>query len=318
MKLLVTGGAGFIGSNFVRMAFNGGLEGITEVTVIDKLTYAGNLRNLESVQNLPNFSFIHGDICDYDLVSSLLKGKDAVVNFAAESHVDRSIESSIEFVKTNIVGTHTLLQAALANQVGKFLQVSTDEVYGSIPEGSWDENCPLLPNSPYSASKASADLLVRSFNKTHGLHTLITRCSNNYGPYQFPEKAIPLFVKKLLNNENIPIYGSGSNIRDWLHIDDHCRGIFQVLKKGMSGEVYNIGGGVELTNLELASKILNILDLSSDRIDYVQDRFGHDQRYSVDWSKIATLGYEPHVNFADGLERTVLTFANDFQGESNV
>ena len=272
---------------------------------MDKLTYAGNLNNFTQDEK-ESFSFVQGDICDTSLVEKLLKGIDVVVNFAAESHVDRSISSAADFVTTNILGTQVLLENSLKAGVGKFVQISTDEVYGSIEEGSWGEDYPLLPNSPYSASKASADLIVRAYNRTFGLHTNITRCSNNYGFFQYPEKVIPLFVTNLIRNKNLPIYGKGLNIRDWLHVSDHCRGIESVIRGGRSGEVYNIGGGTELTNIQLADKILSYFSLDNSKIDFVPDRLGHDTRYSVDINKISNeLGYSPEVKFEEGLRETI-------------
>ena len=247
----MTGGAGFIGSNFVEMALTDQFSQISSVLVLDKLTYAGKQSNLSSVANNANFEFVQGDICDVELVNSLAAHVDAIINFAAESHVDRSIENSSEFIQTNVLGTQVLLDAAKNHKVGKFIQVSTDEVYGSILEGSWDENAPLLPNSPYSASKAAADLLARAYFVTHGLSVCITRCSNNFGPKQDPEKLIPNFILKLSQGEKVPVYGDGLNIRDWLYVEDHCKGIYLTLIKGLPGEIYNIGGGTELTNLEL-------------------------------------------------------------------
>jgi dTDP-glucose 4,6-dehydratase len=308
MHLLVTGGAGFIGSNFVRKVISGAYPGSAQhkVTVLDALTYAGNKENLAEVNTSPNYSFVHGDITDTDLVNDLITKVDAVVHFAAESHVDRSITGSREFIMTNVVGTHTLLEAARRADIQKFVHVSTDEVYGSIPEGSWDEERPLLPNSPYSASKASSDLLVRAYHRTHKLDVNITRCSNNYGPYQFPEKVIPLFITNLMDGKKVPLYGDGLNIRDWLHVDDHCRGIYMVLTNGRSGETYNIGGGTELTNKELTGLLLDASGSTWEMVERVEDRKGHDLRYSVDISKIASeLGYEPEVNFEIGLAETV-------------
>lgn len=305
MKLLVTGGAGFIGSNFVKRQLGSNPLGAKEILVLDKLTYAGNLNNFTQDEK-ERFSFFQGDICDTSLVEKLLKGIDVVVNFAAESHVDRSISSATDFVTTNTLGTQILLDNSLKAGVGKFVQVSTDEVYGSIEEGSWDESFPLLPNSPYSASKASADLLVRSYNRTFGLNTNVTRCSNNYGRFQYPEKVIPLFVTNLIRKKKLPIYGKGLNIRDWLHVTDHCRGIESVISGGRSGEIYNIGGGTELTNIQLAEKILSYFNLDNSEIDFVPDRLGHDTRYSVNINKISTeLGYFPEVTFDDGLQETI-------------
>jgi dTDP-glucose 4,6-dehydratase len=315
MRMLVTGGAGFIGSNFVRMALNGKLGQVDQIIVLDKLTYAGKEENLGSALRSPKLNFIRGDICDFEQVLASSRGVDAIINFAAESHVDRSISSSREFIRTNVLGTQTLLDAAISNDISRFVQISTDEVYGSTSEGSWDEKQPLLPNSPYSASKASADLLVRSYNKTHGLNTSITRCSNNYGPYQYPEKIIPFFVLKLLNGEKVPVYGNGLNIRDWLHVDDHCRGIDIVLRKGEPGEIYNIGGGIEMTNIELTLKILSSLGLSEDHLEYVTDRLGHDLRYSVNWDKIAEIDYKPLVSFDQGLLDTISWYKERFTKE---
>ena len=302
---MVTGGAGFIGSNFVRRVVDGSLPGITSVAVLDKLTYAGTLTNLKNLQT-SDYEFIQGDICDSDLLNRLLPGFDAVINFAAESHVDRSITGAKDFVMTNVLGVQNLLDAAKNASVRTFIQISTDEVYGSIENGSWPETDPVLPNSPYAASKASGDLLVRSYYKTHGMDIRITRCSNNYGPNQFPEKVIPLFVTNLLESKKIPVYGSGLNIRDGLHVDDHCSGIHSALMKGKAGEIYNIGGGLELTNLELTEKILNMMGKNDSEIEYVQDRKGHDLRYSVDWTKAKNeIGYSPKVKFEDGLLATI-------------
>ena len=307
MKILVTGAAGFIGSNFVRMVATGHLQGISGIQVLDKLTYAGVKENLISAENSPGYQFIQGDICDPDQVSQLISQVDAVVNFAAESHVDRSISGAADFVQTNIVGVQVLLDAIKASGRSiRFLQVSTDEVYGSIEEGSWTEEWPLLPNSPYSASKASGELLARSYYRTHGMDIVITRSSNNYGTHHYPEKLIPLFITNLIEGKKVPVYGTGENVRDWLHVDDHCRGINQVLMNGRSGEVYNIGGGRELTNNEITSLILNAMGADETWIEYVEDRKGHDLRYSVDWTKInRELGYEPQVKFEDGLRETI-------------
>ena len=308
MRLFVTGGAGFIGSNFVRMVIDGHLPGLEEAhtTVFDALTYSGTLTNLESVKDSPRFRFVRGDIRDSDAVREALPGHDAIVHFAAESHVDRSVNDSRIFVETNVLGTQTLLDQALALNIPRFVHVSTDEVYGSIEAGSWDENEPLLPNSPYSASKAASDLLVRSYHVTHGLNTSITRCSNNYGPHHFPEKVIPLFVTNLLDEKKVPLYGDGENIRDWLHVDDHCRGIGLVLESGQPGEVYNIGGGTELSNSELTRLLLKATERDDSFIERVADRKGHDRRYSVDIHKISSeLGYSPQVDFTEGLADVV-------------
>ncbi len=308
MRYLVTGGAGFIGSHYVRTLLGDawGLGKPDSVTVLDKLTYAGNPANLDPVRADDRLHFVEGDILDRSRVDSLMKDADVVVHFAAESHVDRSILGAADFVMTNVVGTQTLLDSALRVGVDKFVHVSTDEVYGSIDEGSWDEEQPLLPNSPYSASKASSDLLARAYSRTHGLPVSITRCSNNYGPYQFPEKVIPLFVTNLVDGLDVPLYGEGTNVRDWLHVDDHCRGIHLVAEGGRPGEIYNIGGGTELTNKELTGLLLDATGTGWDRVKRVTDRLGHDLRYSVDISKISDeLGYQPQVPFERGLAETV-------------
>ena len=307
MRVLVTGGAGFIGSNLVRMFARGEMPEISSVHVLDKLTYAGVRENLSEASKTPGYSFFQGDICDPKQVSELLIHVDAVINFAAESHVDRSISGAADFVQTNIVGVQVLLDSIRASgRHMRFLQVSTDEVYGSITDGSWTEDWPLLPNSPYSASKAGGELLARSYNRTHGMDVVITRCSNNFGTHHFPEKLIPLFITNLIEGKKVPVYGKGENIRDWLHVDDHCRGIYQALMKGRSGEVYNIGGGRELTNNEITSLILEAMGADESSIEYVEDRKGHDLRYSVDWTKInRELGYEPQVKFEDGLKETI-------------
>ena len=308
MRLLVTGGAGFIGSHYVRSVLSGawGGEEPESVVVLDKLTYAGNLANLAPVAEDHRLRFVEGDILDRSLVQDLVADVDAIVHFAAESHVDRSILGAADFVMTNVVGTQTLLDVALQHRVEKFVHVSTDEVYGSIESGSWAEEQPLEPNSPYSASKASSDLLARAYFRTHGLPVCVTRCSNNYGPYQFPEKVIPLFVTNLIDGATVPLYGEGTNVRDWLHVDDHCRGIHLVLTGGRAGEVYNIGGGTELTNKELTGLLLEATGTGWDRVEQVTDRLGHDQRYSVDISKISEeLGYRPEVPFEQGLAETV-------------
>lgn len=316
MKILVTGGAGFIGSNYVRQVLSGAYPDSSahRVTVLDALTYAGNKSNLDPIKDNPNLVFVHGDILDTDLVNGLVADSDVVVHFAAESHVDRSISGSREFIMTNVVGTHSLLEAARLSNLDRFVHVSTDEVYGSIPEGSWDEECPLLPNSPYSSSKASSDLLVRSYSQTHKLNTVTTRCSNNYGKYQFPEKVIPLFVTNLIDGKKVPLYGEGLNIRDWLHVDDHCRGIHMVLEKGKAGEIYNIGGGTELTNKELTEHLLDACGADWSMVERVADRKGHDLRYSVAIDKISNeLGYQPLVDFKTGLADTVQWYRDNRQ-----
>ncbi|HZZ50463.1 MAG TPA: dTDP-glucose 4,6-dehydratase [Pseudonocardia sp.] len=308
MRILVTGGAGFIGSHYVRQAMSGAYPGQTdaEILVLDLLTYAGCTANLAEVAHRSAYRFIHGDIRDADLVNRVMAGVDLVIHFAAESHVDRSIDGGADFVSTNVGGTQILLQAAVDHQVGKFVHVSTDEVYGSIEEGSWTEEHLLEPNSPYSAAKAGSDLIARSYHRTHGLPVCITRCSNNYGPYQFPEKVIPLFVTNLLDGRPVPLYGDGLNVRDWLHVDDHCRGIALVAEHGRPGEIYNIGGGTELTNRELTELLLEATGRDWSMVEPVADRLGHDRRYSVDISKIsAELGYAPRVPFTEGIAATV-------------
>lgn len=315
MKILITGGAGFIGSNFVRYMLNKYSE--YKIINIDKLTYAGNLENLEGVIDNPNHCFVQGDISDRDLINSLLKkhSPDAVINFAAESHVDRSIEEPDVFVKTNIVGTHTLLHASLQNNVKRFVQISTDEVYGSLGEdGYFTEETPLAPNSPYSASKASADLLVKSYFETYNMHVNITRCSNNYGPFHFPEKLIPLMVTNALEDRELPVYGDGLHVRDWLHVEDHCRAIDLVLHKGGPGEVYNIGGHNEKKNIDIVKEILNYLNKTETLIKYVEDRKGHDRRYAIDAEKIKSeLGWNPRFSFNEGLIKTIEWYMNNRQ-----
>lgn len=314
VRILVTGGAGFIGSEYVRLLLGkplGSAEGVPPlepavVTVLDKLTYSGNMANLDPVRDDPRLRFVQGDICDPVVVDQVVADHDVIVHFAAESHVDRSIAGAAPFVTTNVLGTQTLLDAALRHQTGRFVHVSTDEVYGSIDEGSWTETWPLAPNSPYSASKAASDLLALSYHRTHGMDVVVTRCSNNYGPYQFPEKVIPLFVSNLLDGGTVPLYGDGGNIRDWLHVHDHCRGIAMVQQKGRAGEVYNIGGGTELTNKELTGLLLDACGAGWDRVVPVTDRKGHDRRYSLDISKISEeLGYTPSITLDQGLADTV-------------
>ena len=310
MKLLITGGAGFIGSNFVRRVIDN--PKYAKITVLDSLTYAGNLTNLAPISKSKKYVFIKGDICNLEIVSEVTEDIDVIINFAAESHVDRSISNPQQFLNTNVLGTQTLLDAALRNKVPRFIQISTDEVYGSINEGSWTEDWPLSPNSPYSASKASADLLALSYYKTFGLNVSITRCSNNYGAYQFPEKIIPLFVTNLMQNKKIPVYGTGNNIRDWIHVEDHCSGIEKTIDLGKPGNIYNFGGGNEITNLELARIILDYFKLDSDKIVYVQDRKGHDYRYSVSFEKSAAeLNWKPNINFQEGIFETIEWYKNN-------
>ncbi len=305
MKLLVTGGAGFIGSCFVRHILNKYPD--YRVINLDALTYAGNIENLDDVKDNPNYKFIHGNICDKQLVRELVNEVDAVINFAAESHVDRSITGPEIFVQTNVAGTLNLLQASKEANIERFLQVSTDEVYGTLgKDGYFYETTPLAPNSPYSASKAGADLLVRAYFETYKMPVLNTRCSNNYGPYQYPEKLIPFFISKLLKNEKVPVYGDGLNVRDWLYVYDHCSAIDVVLHKGRVGEVYNIGGHNEKTNLEITKIILNAMGKDESSIEYVQDRLGHDRRYAIDNRKIQTeLGWQPSLTFEQGIKLTI-------------
>ncbi|MGH9721301.1 MAG: dTDP-glucose 4,6-dehydratase [Bryobacteraceae bacterium] len=307
MKLLVTGGAGFIGSAFVRLLLAS--DDTTGLVNLDKLTYAGNLANLEPVASDPRYRFVHGDICDGALVDSLLSGEkpDAIVHFAAESHVDRSILSASPAFETNLRGTFTLLDAALARKLPRFVHVSTDEVYGSLdPPLEADENFPLNPSSPYSASKAGSDLLARSYFVTHRLPVVITRASNTYGPYHFPEKLIPLMISNALEGRPLPVYGDGMQVRDWLYVEDHCRGILAALRKGRDGEIYNIGGSRSLPNLEVIRKILAATGMPDTLIRHVEDRPGHDRRYALSSRKIMQeTGWEPQVGFEDGLARTV-------------
>ena len=304
MRLLITGGAGFIGSNYLRHILENEVR-YSEVRVLDALTYSGTESNFLGI-NRSEFQFIQGDIRNYDLVYKATSGVDVIVHFAAESHVDRSIDSSRVFVETNVLGTEILLSAALKNKIKTFIHVSTDEVYGSIESGSWNEEFPINPNSPYSASKAASDLIALSFHRTHELDVRVTRCSNNYGPRQFPEKVVPLFITNLLEGKKVPLYGHGKNVRDWLHVSDHCRALDLVLQKGKAGEIYNIGGGRELSNIDLTKIILNEMKFDESRIQYVSDRKGHDFRYSLDIGKaIRELGYTPKVAFEQGIKETI-------------
>ena len=310
MNLLVTGGAGFIGSNFIQYMLE--MHPALHVINLDKLTYAGNMENLKHIEENPRHSFVHGDICDAGLVRSLLDEReiDAIVNFAAESHVDRSLLGASEFVRTNIVGTNVLLDTAKAHALSKFVQVSTDEVYGSLgAEGRFAETTPLHPNSPYAASKASADLLALAYHHTFGLPIVVTRCSNNYGPYQFPEKLIPLMIANAMNDKPLPVYGDGANVRDWIHVLDHCAAIDAVLQRGVSGEVYNIGGNSERTNLDVVKIILRAFGKPDSLITFVTDRLGHDRRYAIDAEKIEReLGWKPRHTFEAGIAQTILWY----------
>jgi dTDP-glucose 4,6-dehydratase len=311
MKILVTGAAGFIGSHYVRTMLNGVYAGYEDVsvTVLDKLTYAGSLANLEPTAG--GFNFVRGDICDAALLAEVLPGHDAVVNFAAETHVDRSIAGAAEFVTSNVAGVQVLLDACLTASVQRVVHVSTDEVYGSISDGAWTEASPLDPNSPYSAAKAGGDLIALAYARTHGVNVSITRCCNNYGPYQYPEKVIPLFATNLLDGKPVPLYGDGLNVRGWIHVDDHCRGIQLVLEKGAAGQVYNINGNIELSNRELTGAILETCGASWDDVVPVIDRKGHDRRYNLDDSRLRSMGYAPRVPFSDGLKATIDWYAGN-------
>ncbi|CAD6491131.1 MAG: GDP-L-fucose synthase [Candidatus Argoarchaeum ethanivorans] len=305
MRILITGGSGFIGSNFVRYMLN---EHPDDVIInLDKLTYAGNPDNLKDVEDNPNYLFVRGDICDQNLVDTLMQEQqiDHIVHFAAETHVDRSITDGSAFVRTNLLGTYTLLDSALRHGIDRFIHISTDEVYGSTNKGSFKETDVLNPSSPYSSSKAGSDLLARSYYVTHDLPVIITRCTNNFGPYQYPEKLIPLFITNLLEDKKVPVYGTGQNVRDWIYVLDHCRAIDFILQHGETGEIYNIGGGAERTNLEITEKILEILGKDGSMIEYVKDRPGHDFRYSLDCSGLKDLGWVPKYNFEDALEKTI-------------
>ncbi|MFC7331305.1 dTDP-glucose 4,6-dehydratase [Marinactinospora rubrisoli] len=313
MRMLITGAAGFIGSNYVRKLLTGAYPRHTHahVTVLDKLTYAGNPANLAAVAGHPRLTLVTGDITDTALLADLVPGHDTIINFAAETHVDRSITGAAPFIHTNVTGTHTLLEAARTARTPRFLQVSTDEVYGSITTGSWTEDHPLQPNSPYAASKAAGDLIARAYARTHGMNITITRCGNNYGPHQHPEKLIPLFITNLLDHRPVPLYGTGDNVRDWLHVDDHCRGIHLALETGAPGETYNIGGGTELTNRHLTGLLLRALDADPHLLHHVPDRPGHDHRYSLDDTKLRRLGYTPRVDFTTGLAATIAWYRDN-------
>ncbi len=312
-KILVTGGCGFIGSNFIRHLLSSKSD--TEIFNFDSLTYAGNLSNLSDFTEFKNYHFFRGDIRNFEAVNQAIStyNPDAIINFAAESHVDRSIHNPNIFFETNVKGTINLLQCSIDNNVKRFLQVSTDEVYGSLgASGSFTEETNISPNSPYSASKASADHFVRAFNKTYGLDTVITRCSNNYGPYQFPEKLIPLVINRIINNEKIPVYGDGQNIRDWIYVKDHCEGILSALTVGKAGEIYNFGGNTEISNISLVTQILELMNSSKSLIEFVEDRKGHDFRYSVDFDKATSLlSWSPNTNFREGLKSTIDWYVNN-------
>lgn len=302
MRLLVTGGAGFIGSNFVHYV----LEATDhDVITLDALTYAGSKSNLEGVLDSPRHDFVEGDVCDGDLVADLMADSDVVLNFAAESHVDRSINSAEPFVRTNVQGTQTLIDAALGADIDRFVQVSTDEVYGEIVDGEFSEDDPLNPRNPYAATKAGADLLARSYYITHGLPVVVTRSSNNYGPRQHPEKLVPKFITNAANGDPLPLYGDGSNVREWTYVRDNCRAIELVMQKGTPGTVYNVGSGEERRNIDVTRQILDTVGAPEDLVEFVEDRPGHDQRYALDTSRIETLGWEPQVSFDEGIERTV-------------
>jgi dTDP-glucose 4,6-dehydratase len=307
MRVVITGAAGFIGSRFAEVVLeNAERLDYDDVVLLDALTYSGRRENMVDVLRDARVSFVEGSITDADITNNVLRGAHAVVHLAAESHVDRSITGAKDFYETNVIGTHQLLESAREGDVQRFVHVSTDEVYGSIGEGSWREDHILEPNSPYSSSKAGSDLAALAYHRTYGIPVMVTRCSNNYGPRQFPEKVIPLFVTNLFDGAKVPLYGDGQNIRDWLFVDDHCRGILAVLEGGRAGEIYNIGGGTELTNEELTTRLLDLCGYSDSMIDPTIDRLGHDRRYSVDWSKIKyELGYEPQMSFDEGLAYTV-------------
>ena len=313
MRVLVTGGAGFIGSHYIRTLLSGGYPGYEHapVTVLDQLTYAGNLANLDRVATSPRFSFIRGDICDAGLLASVVPGHDVVINFAAETHVDRSITGAASFVAANVAGVQTLMQACLDAGVRRVVQVSTDEVYGSIESGSWTEDAPLEPSSPYAAAKAGGELMARAYAHTYGLNVSITRCCNNYGPYQYPEKVIPLFVTNLLDGHKVPLYGDGQNVRGWIHVDDHCRAIQLVLEKGRAGRPYNINGNVELTNVELTEILLASCGASWAMVEAVADRKGHDRRYSLDDTVLRAMGYKPETPFGEGLAATTAWYRDN-------
>jgi len=308
-RILITGGCGFIGSNFIRYMIE--KYPTCKIVNLDKLTYAGNRENLKGIEKNKNYKFVKGDICDDKKVSKLSKDCDAVLNFAAETHVDRSIEDPSAFIKTNVYGTYALLEAVRKNKIKRFVQISTDETYGSILKGEFKETDPLKPNSPYASSKASADLLCRAYFVTYKTPIVITRSSNNFGPYQYPEKIIPLFITNALEDKQLPVYADGLNVRDWLYVEDNCTGIDMVLRKGRLGEIYNIGGGAELPNIELTRRILSIMGKSESLIKFVKDRPGHDKRYALDCGKLRDLGWKPSGNFERALRKTVTWYTEN-------
>ena len=309
MRIVVTGGAGFIGSNFIRHVLRGHPD--DEIANLDKLTYAGNPENLRDLEDDARYSFVKGDICDPEVVDAVVAGADAIVNFAAETHVDRSISGPEDFIRTDVIGTHVLLDAARRHDVGRFLQVSTDEVYGDVLKGASVETDTLRPSSPYSASKAGGELLVLAYRRTFGVPVVITRSSNNYGPFQYPEKIVPLFITNALDGQALPVYGDGRNVRDWIHVEDNCAGLDLVLRRGRDGEIYNIGGGNEVDNMTLTRTILTTLGLGEELIRYVTDRPGHDLRYALDCAKLRALGWTPRVAFADGLAETIAWYRDN-------
>ena len=300
MRYFVTGGAGFIGSNYVEYLLEN-VQGLTGVTIFDKFTYAANPKNYENFLNDARLTVIKGDICDFDFVKESMKNHDFVINMAAESHVDRSIKDSTDFIMTNVVGARNVFESARLVDIQNLVHVSTDEVYGSLASSFATEDFPLKPNSPYAASKASSDLIARSYFKTYGLDIRITRCTNNYGPNQFPEKLVPLVLSRIKQNQPLPLYGSGENIREWIHVKDHCRAIHLVQTKGKAGEIYNIGSGSELSNLELVKMILDLCEIKNLQINFVEDRLGHDFRYSLNSEKIRKMGFKPRINLREGL-----------------
>ena len=319
MKLLITGGAGFIGSNFIHYWLKKYPE--DKIVNLDALTYAGNLENLKDVESNSNYKFVKGDICDKNLVNDLVKEADLIIHFAAESHVDRSILDAENFVKTNVLGTYNLLEAAKNNGNKRLHHISTDEVFGHLGpnDPAFNESTPYVPRSPYSASKAASDHLVRAYFQTYNLPITISNCSNNYGPYQFPEKLIPLFITNLIEEKKVPVYGDGMNVRDWLYVEDHCEAIDLIIQKGKIGETYCVGGNCEKPNIEITKKIIELMGMNDDSIEYVKDRLGHDRRYAIDFSKIKNeLGWEPRVSFEEGIAKTIEWFKNNEKWWKNI